>query len=68
MYTCATFCTLLQVDLWGFPASPVNLIEPGKRPMSSMSPLIILNQRGEVAAVVGGTGGSRIITSTVYVS
>lgn len=39
-----------------------NRVEPGKRPRSSMSPTIILDQNGErVVHAIGSPGGSRII-------
>ncbi|MBM7502626.1 gamma-glutamyltransferase [Agromyces aurantiacus] len=47
------------------PADP-NIVEPGKRPRSSMSPTIVLED-GEVRYVVGSPGGSTIITTVVQV-
>ncbi len=38
-----------------------NAVGPGKRPRSSMSPFIVLDQAGEPVLVVGSRGGSRII-------
>lgn len=38
-----------------------NRVEPGKRPRSSMSPSLILNENGKLFAAVGSPGGSRII-------
>lgn len=45
-----------------------NRIQPGKRPRSSMSPTLILKNDGNLHAVIGSPGGSRIIgyvTSTI---
>lgn len=47
------------------PADP-NIVEPGKRPRSSMSPTIVLDD-GEVRYVVGTPGGSTIITTVVQI-
>lgn len=41
-----------------------NAIEPGKRPLSSMAPTIVLKD-GAVAIVAGSPGGPRIITATL---
>jgi gamma-glutamyltranspeptidase/glutathione hydrolase/leukotriene-C4 hydrolase len=48
--------------------SPANYIEPGKRPMSSMSPLIILDSKNEVKLVLGASGGSKIVSAVSFVS
>jgi len=47
------------------PADP-NIVEPGKRPRSSMSPTIVLDA-GDVRYVVGSPGGSMIITTVTQV-
>ena len=49
---------------FSLPPSPSNYIKPGKRPMSSSTPVILL-RNGRVQMIVGGTGGSRIISSTL---
>ncbi len=42
-----------------------NLPAPRKRPLSSMTPTILLDDRERVALMVGGSGGPRIITGVV---
>ena len=56
-----------EANAFGLVQSDDNLPEPGKRPLSSMSPTIILDEHGEVVAVAGASGGPRIITSTAQV-
>ncbi|CAO2180922.1 unnamed protein product [Urochloa humidicola] len=46
--------------------APANFIAPGKRPLSSMTPLIIL-KKGQLAGVVGGSGGTNIIATVLQV-
>ena len=53
---------------FGFPPSPVNYIKPGKRPISAMSPFILVDKYGRVKMVLGCSGGPRIITASVSVS
>ncbi|KAJ4769097.1 Gamma-glutamyltranspeptidase [Rhynchospora pubera] len=48
------------------PPAPANFIKPHKRPLSSMSPLIILMEN-QLAGVVGGSGGSKIIPAVLQV-
>lgn len=43
----------------GRPAA--NRIEAGKRPLSSMAPTMVFDPRGDLVAVLGSPGGSRII-------
>ncbi|CAH1801096.1 unnamed protein product, partial [Owenia fusiformis] len=63
------FSTPLTKNLYGFVASPANFIKPGKRPLSSMAPILIMDSStNKVRLVLGGTGGSRIPTATAYVA
>ncbi|TKR89321.1 hypothetical protein L596_013446 [Steinernema carpocapsae] len=58
------FSTPGVANAFGFAPSPANFIAPGKRPMSSMSPAVIYNKNtGKVRMVIGGSGGSMIISS-----
>jgi len=41
-----------------------NRVEPGKRPRSSMSPTLVLDQNGRFVMAIGSPGGSRIIGYT----
>uniref|UniRef100_A0A914MRD2 Gamma-glutamyltransferase n=1 Tax=Meloidogyne incognita TaxID=6306 RepID=A0A914MRD2_MELIC len=41
------FSTKGMPNYWGYPPSPQNYIEPGKRPMSSMSPIIVFKENGK---------------------
>ncbi|CAK9822860.1 Glutathione hydrolase 1 proenzyme [Anthophora retusa] len=50
-------------NAFGLPASPANYIRPGKRPMSSMSPTIVLNENEDVRLIIGAAGGTKITTS-----
>lgn len=52
---------------FGLVQSKKNMPEVGKRPLSSMSPTIVLDEDGQVIAVAGASGGPRIITSTTQV-
>lgn len=50
---------------FGFIPSPANYIRPGKRPLSSISPVIVEFPNGTLYYVTGAAGGSRIITATL---
>lgn len=60
------FSTPGSVNVYGIPPSEVNFIKPGKRPMSSMAPTIIVNKEGNVDLVIGSAGGSRITTAIAH--
>jgi len=47
------------------PPSPINYIRPFKRPLSSITPVIITHPNGTLYLTIGAAGGTRIITSTV---
>jgi gamma-glutamyltranspeptidase / glutathione hydrolase len=52
-------------NAFGYLPSPANFIRPGKRPLSSISPVIVESPDGKLSFVIGAAGGSRIITSTI---
>ncbi len=53
-------------NLFGLVQGEANSIAPGKRPLSSMSPTILLRD-GQPVAVLGSPGGSRIISIVLQV-
>ncbi|KAL9669248.1 hypothetical protein QQ045_006791 [Rhodiola kirilowii] len=48
------------------PPAPANFIRPGKRPLSSMTPLIIMKGK-ELIGVMGGSGGVHIVPAVIQV-
>lgn len=60
------FSTPGQKNVYGIPPSEANFIRPGKRPMSSMAPSIVVNADGSVGLVIGSAGGSRITTAIAH--
>jgi len=53
-------------NAYGLIGGDANAVQPGKRPLSSMSPTIVLKD-GKPFLVTGSPGGSRIITTTLQV-
>lgn len=53
-------------NTFGYVSSPANYIAHGKRPLSSISPVIVeCLANSSLYSLVGAGGGSRIITSTI---
>lgn len=50
---------------FGYVPSPINYIRPNKRPLSSITPIIVEHPNGTLYISIGAAGGSRIITATV---
>lgn len=51
-------------NAFGLIQSAANVIEPGKRPLSSMTPTIVVKD-GQAVISAGASGGPRIITATL---
>jgi gamma-glutamyltranspeptidase / glutathione hydrolase len=52
---------------FGYQPSVANYVRPGKRPLSSITPVIAEFPNGTLYLTVGAAGGSRIISSTTQV-
>jgi gamma-glutamyltranspeptidase / glutathione hydrolase len=55
-----------QPDAFGLVGGRPNLVAPGKRPLSSMTPTIVVGSDG-VEMVLGAAGGPTIVSSTLQV-
>ena len=56
-----------QMDDFSTNPESVNKIEPGKKPLSSMSPTVLLNADGSPFMVLGTPGGARIFASVAQI-
>lgn len=52
-------------NIFGYYPSPANYVRPFKRPMSSITPIMAEYANGTLFAVLGASGGSRIITTVI---
>ncbi|EGX91564.1 Gamma-glutamyltranspeptidase [Cordyceps militaris CM01] len=52
-------------NAFGYRPSPQNYVRPGKRPLSSISPVIAETPEGRLYFACGSAGGSRITTATI---
>jgi gamma-glutamyltranspeptidase/glutathione hydrolase len=55
-----------EPNMYGLIQGPANAIAPGKRPLSAMTPTIIL-ENGKLRYVLGSPGGGRIITTVANI-
>ncbi len=55
------------LNMYKLVQGPANAIAPGKRPLSSMTPTIVLAKDGTVRMVLGSPGGSRIISTVANI-
>ena len=61
------FASKMEVpNMFGLIQGPANAIAPGKRPLSSMTPTIVLED-GKLRFVLGSPGGARIITTVANI-
>lgn len=54
-----------EPNAFGLVQSAANAPAPGRRPLSSMTPMIALDRAGDVELTAGASGGPRIITATM---
>lgn len=54
-------------NMYGLVQGDSNAIQPGKRPLSAMTPSIVVGPDGKLLMVVGTPGGPRIITMVYHV-
>jgi gamma-glutamyltranspeptidase/glutathione hydrolase/leukotriene-C4 hydrolase len=56
------FSTPGHINTFGLTPSEANFIKAFKRPLSSQSPIIIVDRNNNVRLVIGASGGSRILS------
>jgi gamma-glutamyltranspeptidase/glutathione hydrolase len=54
-------------NAFGLIGGEANAIQPYKRPLSSMSPTLVIDKNGQSILTVGAAGGSRIITAVLQI-
>ncbi|KAJ4959308.1 hypothetical protein NE237_026419 [Protea cynaroides] len=60
------FSTPTEISVDKLPPAPANFVEPRKRPLSSMTPIIILKDN-QLVGVIGGSGGLFIPPAVIQV-
>lgn len=56
-----------EPNIYGLVGSPANAVAPGARPLSSMTPTVLVSPDGKRRIAIGGSGGPYIISSTLQV-
>jgi gamma-glutamyltranspeptidase/glutathione hydrolase len=54
-------------NMFGLIQGEANSIAPGKRPLSAMTPTVVLNKEGKLFLVLGARGGPRIISTVANI-
>ncbi len=54
-------------NAFGLIGSAANAVAPGKRPLSSMTPTLVLNSEGKPTLTCGAAGGPKIITTVLQI-
>jgi len=54
-----------QQNTYGLIGYSANSIQPSKRPLSSMTPTLVIDEEGRPIMTIGAAGGSRIITAVL---
>ena len=61
------FNSRIKINAPNSPLAAANFIHAGKRPLASMSPIIMTSYNENVRFVIGGAGGRKIIPATTLV-
>jgi gamma-glutamyltranspeptidase / glutathione hydrolase len=56
-----------KANMFGLIQGEANAVAPGKRPLSSMTPTIVLNKDGSTWFAIGARGGPRILTTSLQI-
>ncbi|KAJ7973751.1 Gamma-glutamyltranspeptidase [Quillaja saponaria] len=60
------FSTPTDISPDKLPPAPTNFIQPNKRPLSSMTPIVVVKD-DQLVGVIGGSGGMNIIPAVIQV-